>query len=651
MSLKQLRYVPLMEFQRIYNLSVDLKQRATLISNMARINVLYMIKLAGSGHIGTSFSSVDIITWIYLNELKLGTKAEKADTAFFSSKGHDAPAFYAILTALEKIPFEKLSTFRQMQGLPGHPDVSIPFMESNTGSLGMGISKAKGMILARRLQKKNTEVFVLTGDGELQEGQFWESLATAVHQKLQEMIVIVDHNKIQSDTWVSQVNDLGELQEKLSAFGWNVLKCNGHDFDELDKVIEQAKTAGIPSIIIADTIKGQGVSFMESSALSPEGEAFYRYHSGAPNDEDYEKAVDELFEKINSQLLTLKQRPLALLKKSYYARSIPATHQRLITQYSQQMVNCAQNYPNLVVLDADLMIDCGLLAFKRKHPERFFECGIAEQDMVSQAGGMALKGLLPVIHSFACFLTPRANEQIYNNATEKTKIIYVGSLAGMLPGGPGHSHQSVRDIGILSNIPGLEMMEPSCEKELEMMFPYILETPASIYLRLISVPVAVHFSLPVGYSFKRGYGIVLREGSDAVLFAYGPVMLGEALSAAKLLEEHFDLSIKVINLPWLNVVDLEWLEKQVKSYSYVFTLDNHYVKGGQGEMIAATLAEHFSDTPRVVTFFGLREIPACGLNPQVLQWHGLDANSLAHQISSIIFEKSYAAGGLLEKLK
>ena len=175
-----------------------------------------MIARAGSGHIGSSFSSLDIVTWLHLHELRGLEGPEPAvRDLFFSSKGHDVPGLYAVLIGLGRLPFETLHTLRRLGGLPGHPDVETPGIVSNTGPLGMGISKAKGMVRAQRLAGREGRVFVLTGDGELQEGQFWESLATAAHAKMSEITAIVDHNKIQSDTWVSSVSDLGDLVAKV----------------------------------------------------------------------------------------------------------------------------------------------------------------------------------------------------------------------------------------------------------------------------------------------------------------------------------------------------------------------------------------------------------------------------------------------------
>ena len=632
-------FVPKQEFQRIQTLNISPEARTAIFATCCRLNTLYMIKRAGSGHIGSSFSSLDIVSWLFLNEVRLpGRDPSAPQDSYYSSKGHDVPGFYSVAIALGLLDFERLHTLRRLKGLPGHPDVSIPYIETNTGSLGMGISKAKGMVRANRLLGKESQIYVLTGDGELQEGQFWESLPSAVNHQLPEITVIVDHNKIQSDTWVAKVSDLGDLEKKLAAFGWYVARCDGHDLHAFSQVMAALKTVtDRPKIVIADTIKGKGVSFMEK--MEPQ-QRLYRFHSGAPDDEAYAKGVAELLETANRHLEAAGAAPLSLETLPLPERAIPQVVQRLIPAYSQALVEQAQKQANLVVLDADLALDCGLLAFEEKFPDRFFECGIAEQDMVSQAGGMALKGLLPIVHSFACFLSTRPNEQIYNNATERTKVIYVGSLAGLVPGGPGHSHQSVRDISALAAVPGLVMLEPSCEAEVSLALDYCVNrTSASSYLRLVSIPCEIPYQLPTDYHLELGKGVALTQGKDAILFAYGPVLLPQAYYAAKLLADKEGIHLTVVNLPWLNYVDRDWLKSMAAGYSWVFTLDNHYVIGGQGDRIASTLAELGLSGQVNLKKFGVLEIPKCGHNDEVLQAHRLDAGSLAADIKASVTSK------------
>lgn len=614
------------DFQRIHDCDLSPLDRTRIFALMARINTLYMIAKAGSGHIGSSFSSIDIFSWLHINVL------EEQDI-FFSSKGHDAPGLYSVLIGLGKLPYEDIHRLRRLHGLPGHPDVGTPCMVTNTGSLGMGISKAKGMARANRMDGKAGRFYVLTGDGELQEGQFWESLPGAVNGNFDEITVIVDHNKIQSDTWVKNVSDLGDLKAKLESYGWHVQRCDGHSLEELATALRIAKEIkGKPQIIIADTIKGSGVSFMESTAM-PEGE-FYSFHSGAPSSELYDLAVRELRIKADELLAQAGLAQLDLVKVEREAISKPAKNiQRLIPAYEKALLDAGAKRNDIVVLDADLMIDCGLLSFRNAYPERFFECGIAEQDMVSQAGALALMGKVPIAHSFACFLAPRANEQIFNNASERTKCVYVGSLAGVLPSGPGHSHQMVRDISALGAIPGLTLIEPSCESEVSMVLDYAVNRNlASTYIRLVSIPYEVPFSLPSEYELQEGKGVELTDGEDAIIFAYGPVMLSEAYKAAMILKSKHQLSLKIVNLPWLNRIDAAWLMETIADIKVVYILENHLIHGGLGERLSSVMLETGCPSGILFKNLGLKDIPVCGWNGEVMNFYGFDADSLVSRI-------------------
>ncbi|MEO7987126.1 MAG: transketolase C-terminal domain-containing protein [Gemmatimonadales bacterium] len=635
MSGPEIVYVPLAEIARVRAYRGDPTRRAEAFAAIARINTLYMIARAGSGHIGSSFSSLDIVSWLHLEEMRgIGKKKAGMQDLFFSSKGHDVPGLYAVLIGLGLLPFEKLDTLRRLGGLPGHPDVGTPGMVANSGPLGMGISKAKGMVRAARLEGVDRRIFVMTGDGELQEGQIWESLAGAVNERMGEITVIVDSNKIQSDTLVKSVSDLGDVMRKFEAFGWLAARCDGHDLSALARILKEFRgVTDRPKVLVADTVKGRGVSFME--ALAP-GEKYYRFHSGAPDDQIYARAAEELIATANACLMEMELPPLRPARSSRPDRASIQGAQRFVPAYSRALVVQAERNPKIVALDADLVLDTGLIPFSERFPDRFIECGIAEQDMVSQAGGLALSGFLPVVHSFACFLSTRPNEQIYNNATERRRIVYVGSLAGLLPGGPGHSHQSVRDIASLGAMPGLEMVQPCCEDEVVQAVEYCLaRAETSCYLRLVSVPWHVPFALPADYSLERGRGVSITEGDDAVLFAYGPVMLSQAFKAAELLRARQGYGLRVVNLPWLNLVDSAWLAAEVGEIRNVITVDDHYVAGGQGEMLSARLAELGLPGGLRVRRLGVRDIPECGQNDEVLRAHRLDSESLAEDVTAV----------------
>jgi transketolase len=628
------------EFDRLRRLRVDVIQRTALLADACRLNALYMIARAGSGHIGSSFSSLDIVTWLHENELRVG--GPDGDL-YFSSKGHDAPGLYAVLLGLGRLPFEQLHRLRQLDGLPGHPDTGTPGIVTNSGSLGMGISKAKGLAMAARLRGSRQRVFVLTGDGELQEGQIWESLLSAARLGLSEITVVVDHNKLQSDTFVASTSDLGDLESKFRAFDWHVARVDGHDLGAFGRVLGELRGVDRPKVIIADTIKGRGVSFMEHTALDSDV-ALYRFHSGAPTSPAYAQACAELIARLNQRCDELDVPRLGFEQtRSPKAPSSPA-EQRLIPAYARALLREMCAVPNVVALDADLTVDTGQVPAREAFPERHLECGIAEMDMVSMAGGLALGGQLPICHSFACFLSTRANEQIYNNATEHTQVIYVASLAGLLPAGPGHSHQSVRDISAVGGVPGLIALSPSSEAEVEKALHFCIhEHRGSSWLRLESVACSVPYELPRDHGLVLGRGTLLRPGTDALFIGYGPVLLSEAYFAAESLARE-GLSIAVLNLPWLNHVEPDWLLRTLEPFTHVFALDNHYVVGGQGDRIADVIAGAGLGDGLHLHRCAVESIPACGRNAEVLKHHGLDRDSLSARVRRALGHSAATAG-------
>ncbi len=626
-----LRYIPKAELDRIRTLDGDRHERAAAFADACRLNVLYMVERVGSGHLGTTFSSLDIVSWLHLEVLGDGDR-------YFSSKGHDAPGLYAVLTALGELDFELNHQLRRLNGLPGHPDVAAtPEVVTSTGSLGMGVSKARGFVLADRLAGRSGRVYVLTGDGELQEGQFWESLQPTANRGLHEITVIVDRNQVQSDTWVDKVSDIGDLEAKGRAFGWAVASCDGHDLRSLASTLEKLEDEQRPKLVIAHTKKGGGVSFMEPETHLPRSDtALYDYHVGALSPEEYERAVEEVSERLNERLARLGSDPIELVVADppEHMAAAKEHRQRLVAAYGDELVKQAEREPRLVALDADLRKDTGLVEFRERFPDRFFECGIAEQDMVSQAGAMALAGLLPAVHSFSCFLSTRPNEQIYNNATEGTKVIYAGSLTGLVPGGPGHSHQSVRDISALGAVPGMALIEPFSVHECRAAVDWAVNRATGpVYIRLVSVPWAVGFEPPPVEELVPGRGTVLRPGRDLLFVTAGPVMMAGAWRAADLLAED-GVEAGVVSMPWLRDIDGSWVA-EVANGAPIVTLDNHYVTGGLGDGVLAALAEDAPEAAARLHKIGVEEVPKSGENNEVLRAHRLDGDSIAERVRDL----------------
>lgn len=632
-----LALIPFEEFQRVRTAPIEKYDRLALIADMCRANTLASVKRAGSGHLGSSFSAMDIVVWLYyeeMNTVRVGLDDPDRDI-YFSSKGHDVPGQYAALYSLGLLPKDQLINLRRLAGTCGHPDVSTPGIEANSGSLGMGISKAKGMAFAKRLRGDEGHIFVMTGDGELQEGQIFEALQTAAHQRIANISVIIDHNKVQSDKPVREICDLGDLEAKLLAFGWHVARCDGHDFRQLEKAFAEFKAiADRPKILIADTIKGRGVSFMEHPAALKAGSGLYRWHSGAPDDCSFTDAYQEIMTRIQKRMARLGLSPLVLEEVAREEKGARTVSSEYVTEaFGEALLDIAAEREDLVVLDADLAADCRIRAFERTYPERFVENGIAEQDMVSMAGGLALQGLLPVVNTFGAFLAARANEQIYNNACEQTKIIYVCHYAGLIPAGPGQSHQSVRDISLFGALPNVVIIQPCNAAETRMAVQYcVTAAKESCVLRLIIGPSPRAIELPASYTFTPGCGSTLVDGSDAVLFAYGPVMLHEALVAADILRKS-KTHLKVVNMPWINRVDANWLQESIGMRRAIYVLEDHAQVGGLGDTLLNVLTASGLISARHFQKFAVEGYPAWGTPPEVLRHHGLDGQSLAAKIA------------------
>ena len=304
-----------------------------------------------------------------------------------------------------------------------------------------------------------------------------------------------------------------------------------------------------------------------------------------------------------------------------------------VQAYSEYLANIGSN-KNLIVLDADLAKDCGLIEFEKEYPERFIEFGIAEQDMVSSAGTMALNGFLPIVNSFSCFLIPRANEQIYNNATQKSKVMYTGVMNGVLPAAPGHSHQSVRDIALMRSVPNLDVIEPWTKKQVEDTLNYFLEKETqSIYMRINPIP---HSSTAIYSELKlpeKGQGSVLFDSKNAStsIIVHSPLLVDQVLNVVKEFEkEGVELNLFVAS--WLNSFDDKWWKEKLIESSNIFIFENGLISGGWAEYISTQL----NNVNGNIHIKGLEEVPPCGQAQEVLDKVGFSTNEIYKYIYSVI---------------
>lgn len=597
------------------------------LANGCRLNALTAIQVAGSGHIGTSLSSLDIM--IAARYFLEGPEflSGKAERVFFSSKGHDAPALYATMHLCGQLQDDDLFMLRRLGGLPGHPETITPGVPTNTGSLGMGISKAKGFIKAQRLAHPDSRdpVIVMLGDGELHEGQIWESMPGAVRDGFSELIAIVDGNKIQSDTWVESTLPLGDLRKRVEGSGWSYLECDGQDPEAVLAAFQAAAADPNPVFIYASTTKGSGISWMEGFPATGE---YYKFHSGALAPEVYEAAVEILLSHWGSGPES-HTGVLPPERPEFDAVTPRARPESLLTHWEEILSGVMESHPKVVALDGDLSYDTGTHLARHKFPDRYIQAGIAEQDMVSMAGTLALAGYLPFVHSFATFLTMRATEQIFNNSTEYSQIVYFGFLAGLVPSAPGFSHQAVTDVGIMSSIPHMRVFEPSCATEIQWALDQALAHSGPSYLRMGGlVPLS---ALPHAQASTMNQRLA---GTDVALVSSGPLLGIEALAAAETLSAE-GMSTAVFSYPditaELGPSDTETLSR----FPLVVVLENHNPAVAKFRRISEALASHSGTT---VVRIGLDHIPANGQPAEVLRHHRLDARSLHDDVAQTFRE-------------
>ena len=522
----ELKLIPTTEFDRVRAAGADRDATLGLLADMCRLTRSSPSSgraRATSGRASARSTSSSHLLFEELNVRDVGFEDPGRDV-FFSSKGHDVPGLYAALHCARRDPVRAALASAAPRRPRRPPRRRCAGIEANSGSLGMGVSKGRGIAWAKRHLGLGGRVVVMLGDGELQEGQNWEAFQGAADERLGRLWVIVDRNELQSDKPTDEIVGLGDLEEKLRSFGWEARSCDGHDHAALADAFASFRDGDErPKALVARTMKGKGVSFMEHPRALREGGGTYRWHAGAPDDESFERAFAELAGRIDSRLDELGLEPLSLepvappeaappRASRASPRAAPGRARRSRTSTSRRrterrFVELGAAHEHLVVLDADLASDCRVRTFELTYPERFLECGIAEQDMVSAAAGIARHGLLPVVNSFASFLASRANEQIYNQASEKTKVVYALHYAGLIPAGPGKSHQSVRDVSLLAALPNMTIVQPAnAEETAELLRWAVEDAEESVALRLVIGPSPRRIELAATLRAQPGRG-------------------------------------------------------------------------------------------------------------------------------------------------
>ena len=597
--------------------------------------LLTAIHCAGSGHTGGSLSAAEITGTAFLHTMRHkphDPQWEERDRFYFSA-GHKAPLWYAVLGYCGYFPVKEISTLRKF-GSPfqGHPDMTkVPGVELSCGSLGQGLSVAVGDALSAKLNQLNYRVFCLMGDGEQQEGQIWEAAMEASHHKLDNLVGIIDKNKLQIDGPVSEVLNIDPLASKYEAFGWHTIVCNGHDIGELINAFESAeKIKGKPVAIIAETVKGNSISFMENKA---------GWHGKSPNKDELDAALTELgLEGFPSEEMIEFAEEFQSEKDEEIKNTFPSFSRNYWWNSNETMkvemkptrkgfgeaLRDTEN-EKVCALGSDISGSICIDEFYKSNPERekrWFSMGIAEQSVTSVAAGLAKNGMIPFIGTYGVFAAGRALDQIrtticYGNFNVKI----AGAHAGVSVGPAGATHQALEEFFQISGLPNMTMFSTVDSNETYKATEASIGIQGPCYLRYAreATPLVTTDTTPfkpgmatiirymgkeTGY-FKDAFSTVLSSeyknfDGDITLVATGPVV-AEAMRAIWILKEEFDIDAQVLNISTIKPLDKKALTNAVQDTDALLTIEEHQ-KGGLGNLVSSAVLSSQKINAKAVLF-------------------------------------------------
>ena len=600
---------------------------------------------AGSGHAGGTLSIMDITAALYLkiaNHDPAEPSWDGRDRIVWSA-GHKAPSLYLGLGFAGFFPKEDIVLLRKL-GSPfqGHPHwLKLPGIEASTGSLGQGLSIAVGIALAGKISGKNYKTFCLMGDGEQQEGQIWEAAMEAGHYGLENLIGIVDRNHLQIDGKVSEVMEVDPLDEKYKAFGWNVLHVDGHSMPQIvgTLTVANSTTNGKPTVIIAETVKGKGVSFMENVA---------GWHGKTPNYEEMIKGLNELsiVEKIpyasllehaehyqHQAMLTLNEKLPRFARDYWWNSSIVMNVQMEPTRkgFGQALAEKGDD-ERVVCLGLDISGSITISEFyagKSERKKRWLSMGIAEQSATAAAAGLAREGKLPVFGTYATFAAARNLDQIRTSVCYGNFNVFIAGAHGGVSVGPdGATHQALEDLFAMCGLPNMSVVVPCDAVETKKATLHmLLQHVGPKYVRFAREATPIVTTAATPFVFGKSNIIRLRrtakqfidafdtclaedyvnENEDLTIIACGP-MVPEAMRAAYILREEFGWETRVINMHTLKPIDQAAIIRAARETGVIVTAEEHQI-GALAWPVSAviTQAAELYGTPVITGAVGVKD--------------------------------------------
>lgn len=601
-----------------------------------RIDSVRSTSEAGSGHPTTCCSAADLVAALFFAEMRFDPKDPQhaGSDRFVLSKGHAAPLLYAAWAEAGAFPREDVLRLRELTSdLEGHPTPRLPFVDVATGSLGQGICAAVGSALNARRIKSDYRTYCLLGDGESAEGSVWEAAEIAAQDGLDNLCGITDVNGLGQSRATMWKHDLAQFARRWAAFGWHTITINGHDLNAvLDAYAEARATKGQPTMIVAGTVKGKGISFTEGK----DG-----WHGKAlKKGEELDKALAELNGQMVAagngiDLASLIARPSARPATPPAPKPVdPPTYtlgEAVATReaYGTALAKLGAADERVVALDADVKNSTFSDRFEKVFPERFYQNFIAEQVMVGSAMGLAARGAIPFPSTFAAFLT-RAADFVRMMAISGVGVKLAGSHAGVSIGEDGPSQMALEDLGMFRAQPNVAVLYPSDGVSAEKLVAAMAYHPGPAYMRTSRPKTPVIYAndetFPIG-----GLKVLRQSGADVVTVVGAGVTVFEALKAHDELKAA-GTNIRVIDLYSLAPIDKAGLIAAGRaSQGRIITVEDHYPAGGIGDAVSEAVSEAGIKVERIA----VREIPRSGKPEELLERYGISASHIVAAVKAL----------------
>jgi transketolase len=600
------------------------------IANQLRIHSITSTTAAGSGHPTSCCSAADVVAALFFGHMRYDAKNPHYhnNDRFILSKGHAAPLLYAAWAETGFFPVAELLKLRQFGcDLEGHPTPRLPFVDVATGSLGQGLSVGAGMALAARLDHLDYNTYVLLGDGEIAEGSVWEAASFAGIYKLNNLIAIVDANRLGQSQATAFGHDIGVYAKRFEAFGWRVEVVDGHDIEEISEVLSGVGLNDQPLCIIAKTYKGAGVSFLQDKD---------DWHGKPLNKDEAAKAIAELQPSAKSGIGVAIPAPNQLPAPnnvspasyppiSYKPGDLVATREA----YGTALARMGEVDQRIIAVDGDTKNSTFADKFFKKFPDRFTECYIAEQNMVGVATGFGARGKVPFASTFACFFT-RAYDQIRVAGISQANLKLTGSHVGVSIGEDGPTQMGLEDLAMMRAIVGSTVLYPSDAVSTEKLVEQMAKKKGICFLRTSRPKTPVIYNndeqFPIG-----GAKVVRQNAGDKVTVVAAGVTLHEALKAADALKAE-GIGITVIDAYSIKPLARDVIKAAAqKTGNTIITVEDHYLEGGLGDAIAGELSVDGIKVHKLA----VTALPRSGKAAELLAHFGIDAAAIVKKVKSL----------------